>query len=149
MLFETQHQTHFLLYEYCKHLFSQLFLNHSFHIILNNDTRNFQPNGRLGCIYNVNTQKVANVHLQNSVQYLPYFVNVYNIYHFLCVYNINLHCTILPYNVKEENFNEVSHSLAIIKRKWRKLKDMDRPLETSVFTWIILWKTLVKSNTYM
>ena len=55
MLFETQQQTHFLLYVYCKHVFSQLFLNHSFHIILNNDTRNFQPNGRLGCIYNVNT----------------------------------------------------------------------------------------------
>ena len=74
---------------------------------------------------------------------------IYNIYHFLYVYNINLHYTILAYNVKNENISEVSHSLAIIEREWRKLKDVDRPLETSSFTWIILPKTLVKSNTYM
>ena len=55
-----------------------------------------------------------------SVQYLPYFVNVYNIYCFLCIYNINLHYTILPYNVKKENFSEVSHSLAIIEREGMK-----------------------------
>ena len=45
------------------------------------------------------------------------FVNVYNIYHFLCVYNISLHYTVLPYNLKKENLNEVSHSLAIIERE--------------------------------
>ena len=45
MLLKTWYQTHFLLYEYCKHVFSQYFLNHSFHIILNNDIRNLQPNG--------------------------------------------------------------------------------------------------------
>ena len=36
-------QNFFFLYEYCKHMFSQHFLNHNFHIILNNDTRNLQP----------------------------------------------------------------------------------------------------------
>ena len=38
MLFETRYQSHFLLYEYYKHVFSQYFLyflNHSFHIIWN------------------------------------------------------------------------------------------------------------------
>lgn len=45
MLFKTWYQTNFLFYEYCKHVFSQFFLNHIFHIILNYDTRNFQPNG--------------------------------------------------------------------------------------------------------
>ena len=47
MLFQTLYQIHFLLYEYCKHAFSQHFLNHSFHSfhsILNNETRNLQPN---------------------------------------------------------------------------------------------------------
>ena len=42
MLFETWHQTHFLLYESYKHVFSQHFLNYSFHIILN-DTKNLKP----------------------------------------------------------------------------------------------------------
>ena len=32
----------FLLYENCKYMFSQHFLNHSFHIILNNNTKNLQ-----------------------------------------------------------------------------------------------------------
>ena len=44
MLFRTWYQANFFLYEYCKHVLSQYFLNHSFHIILNNDTRNLQPN---------------------------------------------------------------------------------------------------------
>ena len=43
MLFETWFQTHFLHYEYFKHGFSQHFLNHSFHIILNNNTLNLLP----------------------------------------------------------------------------------------------------------
>ena len=34
----------FFLYEYCKHVFSQHLLKYSFHIILNNDTRNLQQN---------------------------------------------------------------------------------------------------------
>jgi len=36
MLLEIWYQTHFLHYEYFKHVFSQYFLNHNFHIILNN-----------------------------------------------------------------------------------------------------------------
>ena len=39
MLFESWYPTHFLLYEYCKHMLSRHFLNYNFHIILNNDTR--------------------------------------------------------------------------------------------------------------
>ena len=44
MLFETWYQTHFLLYEYCKYMFLQHFLNYNFHIILNNDTINLKLN---------------------------------------------------------------------------------------------------------
>ena len=36
MLFTTWLQTHFLHYEYFKNIFLQQFLNHNFHIILNN-----------------------------------------------------------------------------------------------------------------
>ena len=38
MFFENHYQTHFLHYEYFKHVFLQHFLNHGFHIILNNNT---------------------------------------------------------------------------------------------------------------
>ena len=38
MLLEIRYQTHFLHYEHYKHVFSKHFLNHSFHIILNNIT---------------------------------------------------------------------------------------------------------------
>ena len=38
MLLETWYQTFFLYYEYFKHVFSQHFLNHSFHITFNNNT---------------------------------------------------------------------------------------------------------------
>ena len=44
MLFETWYQTHILLYEYYKHVFQQHFLNHNFHFIINDNTRNLQPN---------------------------------------------------------------------------------------------------------
>ena len=34
-----------------KYVFSQYFLNHSFHIILNNDTKNIQPNGLMTVMF--------------------------------------------------------------------------------------------------
>ena len=49
MLFETWYQTHFLLYEYCKYMFLQHFLNYNFHIILNNDTINLKLNKPQAC----------------------------------------------------------------------------------------------------
>ena len=44
MLFETWYQIQFLHYEYFKHVFSQHFLNHSFHTILNKNTWAPLPN---------------------------------------------------------------------------------------------------------
>ena len=44
MLFETWYQTHFLHYDYFKHIFSKYILNHSFYIILNNNTWKLLPN---------------------------------------------------------------------------------------------------------
>ena len=38
-LLEIQYQTYFLHYEYFKYTFSQYFLNHNFHTILNNNTQ--------------------------------------------------------------------------------------------------------------
>ena len=61
MLFATWYQTHFLHYEYFKHIFLQHFLNHNFNIILNNNTWNlllnrpifppFRDNGYARCFY--------------------------------------------------------------------------------------------------
>ena len=51
MLFETWYQTYFLLYDYCKYVFSQHFLNYNFHIILYNNIKNLQPNKLLGILH--------------------------------------------------------------------------------------------------
>ena len=42
-----------------------------------------------------NKQQILNI-FAKYVQYLPLFANLYNIYHFLCDYNVSLHC---KYNV--------------------------------------------------
>ena len=42
----------------------------------------------------------------------------------MCIYNINLHYTVLLYNVKKENFSEVSHLLAIRERE--RMKEIKR-----------------------
>ena len=44
MLFEIWYQTHFLHYDYFKHIFSKYILIHSFYIILNNNTWKLLPN---------------------------------------------------------------------------------------------------------
>ena len=47
-------------------------------------------NVNLHCIHTKNSKYY--IHLQKKIKKNTNFANVYNIYQFLCVYNINLHC---------------------------------------------------------